>query len=174
VSGDNSIDRRQLLKTIAVGGAMVRWPALAAASTAADNAKHTYAVFSAAQAALMDALVEVLIPADDFPGAKDAGVVTYIDKKLGGPYGSFFIARYETGLKQVEEISRQRFHQDFASLDGSQQSTLLHAFADKTYGADIQDFFHAVLSDTFEGYYGNPEDGGNRNGASWKMIGFRG
>ena len=174
MSGDNGIDRRQLLKTIAVGGAMVRWPALAAASTAADNAKHTYAVFSAAQAALMDALVEVLIPADDFPGAKDAGVVGFIDQKLGGPYGTFFIARYEAGLRKVDEISRQRFHQDFALLDGSQQSTLLHAFADNTHGSEVRDFFQTVLSDTFEGYYGSPEDGGNRNGASWKMIGFRG
>ena len=174
MSGDNNIDRRQLLKSIAVSGALAKWPALAAASSAADGSKNSYAMFSPSQAVLMESLVDQLIPADDFPGAKDAGVVHYIDRKLAGPYGKFFVARYEAGLKQMDEVSRQHFHRDFGSLDAGQQSSLLHAVADKTYGAGIHDFLKTVLYDTFEGYYGSPEDGGNRNGSSWKMIGFRG
>ena len=173
-NSDNIMDRRRLLKSIAVSGALVKWPALAAVSSAAEGTSTSYAVFTPAQAALMGALVDQLIPADDFPGARDAGVVHFIDRKLTGPYGGFFVGHYETGLKQMDEVSRRHFQRDFVSLDPVRQSTLLHAIADKTYGAEIHDFFERVLYDTFDGYYGSPEDGGNRNGASWKMIGFKG
>jgi hypothetical protein len=174
MSGDNNMDRRRLLVSIAASGALAKWPALAAVASVVDGSTTSYSLFSPSQAALMESLVEQFVPADDFPGARGAGVVHYIDQKLAGPYGSFFVARYEAGLKQVDEVSRQRFQRDFAALDSGQQSSLLQAIADKAYGADAHEFLETALYDTFDGYYGNPEDGGNRNGASWKMIGFRG
>lgn len=174
MSGGNNLDRRKLLKSIAASGALATWPSIASASFAEGAAKTNYSVFTPSQAALMESLVDQFIPRDDYPSASDAGVVHFIDQKLAGPFGSFFIARYEAGLKQIDQLSRQRFHHEFALLPADQQSDLLHAIADKAYGADIHDFFQLALQDTFEGYYGNPEDGGNRDGASWKMIGFRG
>jgi gluconate 2-dehydrogenase gamma chain len=174
MSGGNNLDRRKLLKSIAATGALAKWPAIASASVAEDAASKHYTVFTPPQASLMESLVEQFVPRDDYPGAKDAGVVGFIDRKLAGPFGSFFIGRYEAGLKQIDQFSRQRFDREFASLHPDQQSELLHAIADKTYGADIDDFLGLVLQDTFEGYYGSPEDGGNRDGASWKMIGFGG
>ena len=170
---DRNMDRRRLLKSMAASGALARWPALAE-SALLDDPKIVYKVFSPAQAASMESLVDQLIPADDFPGAKDLGVVHFIDQKLASPFGGFFVPRYESGLKQLEELSRERFQQDFASLHGEQQSSLLHAIADKAHGDSLHEFFQTVLGDTFEGYYGSPADGGNRNGASWKMIGFKG
>ncbi len=174
MSSGNSLDRRKLLKSMAASGALATWPALASASSAEDAGKKNYTAFTPSQATLMESLVDQFVPADDYPGAKDAGVVRFIDQKLAGPFGSFFIARYEAGLKQMDQLSRQRFHRDFASLQPDQQSDLLHAIADKSCGADMSDFLELVLHDTFEGYYGSPADGGNRDGASWKMIGFRG
>jgi len=47
-----------------------------------------YLFFTAAEAAMVDAIVERLIPTDELgPGAKDAGVTTFIDRQLTGPYG---------------------------------------------------------------------------------------
>jgi gluconate 2-dehydrogenase gamma chain len=33
-------------------------------------------------------------------------------------------------------------------------------------------FFDLVRSHTFEGYYGAPRHGGNRNAVSWRMLGM--
>ena len=170
MSRDNNVDRRQLLKSIAASGALAKFPALAAVSSA-DAA---YKVFSPAHARLMESLVEQIVPTDDFPGAREAGVVHFIDQKLSGPYGRFFIARYESGLKLFEESCRQQFHRDFAALASDEQLRFLNSIAGKAHGDGLHDFFQTVISDTFEGYYGTPEDGGNRDGASWKMIGFKG
>src|SRR5262249_28422563 len=47
-----------------------------------------YLFFTAEEAAIVDAFVDRLIPTDDLgPGAKDAGVTTFIDRQLTGPYG---------------------------------------------------------------------------------------
>jgi len=33
-------------------------------------------------------------------------------------------------------------------------------------------FFNLVRSHTFEGYYGSPRHGGNRDAVSWRMLGL--
>ena len=38
------------------------------------------------ESVLLDALVEQIIPADEWPGGRDAGVTNFIDKQLVGPY----------------------------------------------------------------------------------------
>src|SRR5690348_2468266 len=44
--------------------------------------------FTADEAAVVDAIVDRLIPTDELgPGAKDSGVTTFIDRQLTGPYG---------------------------------------------------------------------------------------
>jgi gluconate 2-dehydrogenase gamma chain len=68
-------------------------------------------------------------------------------------------------------VSVEQAGKVFASLPADQQSLVLHSIAEK---AEDRDFFNLLLGDTFEGYYGDPGHGGNRNGASWKMIGFGG
>jgi len=46
--------------------------------------------FSRDEARTVGAIVERLIPADDFsPSGKDAGCVEFIDRQLAGSYGSF-------------------------------------------------------------------------------------
>src|SRR3954463_16196680 len=47
-----------------------------------------YLFFTPAEAAVVDAIVDRLIPTDELGmGAKDAGVTTFIDRQLMGPYG---------------------------------------------------------------------------------------
>jgi gluconate 2-dehydrogenase gamma chain len=166
-----SVDRRQFLKSIAASGTVATWPAVASATLADGSPPKTYRVFTPAQATLMEAVVDQLIPPDDFPGGKEAGTAHYIDQKLAGPYGRFYIDRYEKGLRRIDAVSVEQGGKAFASLPSDQQSLVLHSIAEST---EDRDFFNLLLGDTFEGYYGDPGHGGNRDGASWKMIGFRG
>ena len=44
----------------------------------------------------------------------------------------------------------------------------------KLEGTDGQDFFKLILKDTQNGFLADPIYGGNKDMASWKMIGFPG
>jgi gluconate 2-dehydrogenase gamma chain len=35
-------------------------------------------------------------------------------------------------------------------------------------------FFEMLIDHTMQGFYGSPAHGGNRDGASWKMLGISG
>lgn len=168
------VDRRKFLKSMAASGTVASLPGAVSASLTAETTVEHYSILTPAQASMMEAMVELLIPADDYPGAKEAGVVHFIDQKLAGPYGRFSHARYEKGLRLVDEVSRKQFGKPYNSLPSDDQSSVLHALADNSAGPEGHDFFHLLLGDTFAGYYGDPVHGGNRDRASWKMIGFEG
>jgi gluconate 2-dehydrogenase gamma chain len=169
-------DRRQFLKSAATGGtvALTSWPTLvsyAAADALAPGCK----VFTIPQAALVAALAEQIIPADDYPGAKEAGVVRYIDGILAGPFGKSYKTRYEDGLAAIDRFSRERHLRDFVSLNSGQQESILQALeSGKEVERSAHEFFGMLLQHTFEGYYGDSEHGGNLKGTSWRMIGFAG
>jgi gluconate 2-dehydrogenase gamma chain len=168
------MDRRRFLKS-AAGSTVV----LASIPVLGVPVDHSLAVgcrvFTVAQAATVGAIAGQFVPADSDPGAKEAGVVFYIDGLLAGRFGKFFKDCYERGLGSVDEVSRKRFDRDFVALEPEQQVTILKAMeSGEAGGTDGCDFFNLILRHTMEGYYGDPEHGGNRDGASWKMIGFEG
>ena len=171
------MDRRDFVKSIAAGGtaALSGWRGLAELSAADTPQQPAYKIFTASQAALMGAIAEQLVPKDEYPGGEEAGVVPFIDAKLAGPYGKFYIDRYQSGLKLVDEVSRKLAGEDFVSLNSVQQQKVLSSLQAGIEGEPAaRDFFGLILEHTFEGYYGDPQHGANRNGESWKMIGFGG
>jgi gluconate 2-dehydrogenase gamma chain len=171
------MDRRDFVKSIAASGtvAMSGWPALAESSAADTPRQPTYKIFTAPQAAMVGAIAEQLVPKDEYPGGEEAGVVQFIDAKLAGPYGEFYVDRYESGLKLVDKVSRKFAGGDFISLNSAQQQKVLSSLEAGIDGEPAaQGFFGLIREHTFEGYYGDPEHGANRNGESWKMIGFGG
>jgi gluconate 2-dehydrogenase gamma chain len=169
------MDRRDFVKSIAASGtvALTAWPALGELSTA--DAPPAYKIFTAPQAATVGAMAEQLVPKDDYPGGKEAGVVGFIDSKLAGPYGKFYVDRYEAGLKLVDKVSQSLAAGTFVSLNSEQQKKVLSSMEAGIDGEPTaREFFGLIREHIFEGYYGDPEHGANRNGESWKMIGFGG
>jgi len=86
--------RRNLLKAAALtpAAAVVSlrfFPDVRDARAAApDYAQPPERFFSPAEASFIEAAVARIIPNDDLgPGAKEAGVATFIDRQLAGPYG---------------------------------------------------------------------------------------
>jgi gluconate 2-dehydrogenase gamma chain len=169
-------DRRDFLKSVATGGtvALTSWPALAA--EALDNSLAPGCnVFTISQAALVGAIVEQIVPSDNYPGAKEGGVVAFIDRILAGPFGEFYKARYKQGLLMIDELSQMRFTRNFVSLVSDQQASVLISLESGIGGSSAgREFFGLILQHTIEGYYGDPKHGGNLGGVSWKMIGFAG
>jgi len=168
------LDRRRFLKS-AAGGTVVlaAMPVLGLAP--GDSLAPGCKVLTISQGVLVGAIAEQFVPADEHSGGREAGVVFYIDGILAGRLARSYKDRYERGLKLVDEVSHKQFNRNFVSLDAEQQVSVLKAMeSGDAVGSEAHEFFTLILQHTMEGYYGDPEHGGNRNGASWKMLGFEG
>ncbi|UCI05192.1 gluconate 2-dehydrogenase subunit 3 family protein [Mesorhizobium sp. B1-1-8] len=157
--------------------------------------------FTAQEAALVEAIVERLIPADELSvSGKDAGCAEFIDRQLAGFYGTFerlymqgpFQAgaaeqgdqsplvpqqRYRIGLAALDTYCRDRLKQSFADIAGEQRDKVLTGLQTGDIalkGIDAKQFFAIVLTNTMEGFFADPIYGGNRDMVSWKMLGFPG
>lgn len=126
--------------------------------------------FSATEAKLVEALCDQIIPADDSPGAKDAGVLYYLDQQLAGPLNRFAVS-YKTSLPLLDDGCRRTEGKPFLELSFSEQTRFLHRM--ETDGPpELRSFFRIIVDQTMQGFYGSPEHGGNRGAASWKMLGI--
>jgi hypothetical protein len=89
----HSISRRNLLKAAVTAPAVMIPLRLIGGASPAEAAQPAYAqppagFLSKDELAFVEAAVARIIPTDELgPGAKDAGVATFIDRQLAGPYG---------------------------------------------------------------------------------------
>jgi gluconate 2-dehydrogenase gamma chain len=160
--------------------------------------------FTPTEAATMEAIVDRLIPADHLsPGGKDCGCAVFIDRQLAGFFGQASrlytkgpfmpglptqgyqgdlapAGRYRMGLKALDDYTNATYHKDFRALTGDQQDEVLAGLDGRKItlklspGFSTKGFFELMLQNTMEGFFADPLYGGNRNMASWKMIGFPG
>jgi gluconate 2-dehydrogenase gamma chain len=121
---------------------------------------------SDSHARILSALCDQIIPADDFPGASQAGVVTYIDRQLARHYRRHQNA-YRAGLEEAEAISRKSSGQHLADASPAQRLQIALALEKEN-----RTFFELLRQHTMEGYYGSPRHGGNRDAVSWRMLGL--
>jgi gluconate 2-dehydrogenase gamma chain len=124
-----------------------------------------------AEAVTLAAICDQVIPPDQDPGASQAGVVEYIDRQLKGHFRKLQ-ATYREGLAAIDGLSRHQRGKAFAELDAGAQLEMLTALEAKKLGdGALRDFFQTVIAHAMQGYYGSPRHGGNRNWASWRMLG---
>src|SRR4051812_35317903 len=74
-------------------------------------------VFSPEEARIVEALCDQIVPADDAPGAKAAGVLYYIDRQLAGPLQRF-APRYHSGLPAFRTLPDLAFDAQTTFLMG--------------------------------------------------------
>jgi len=107
-----------------------------------------------------------IIPSDGTPGAREAGVIHFIDRALA----TFHRDKrrvYRDGLRAAQKKRAEMFpgFRRIADLTPDQQVALLQAI-EKTR------FFGEVRTHTILAFFGHPSHGGNRNLAGWRLIGF--
>src|SRR6266568_4549452 len=154
------LTRRQFVSAGALGSAALAIGCRTAATQ--DN----WDALSDDQARTLAAICDQMIPADDFPSASKAGVLVYIDGQLARHYQRHQDA-YRDGLEQADSMSRARFGHGLADAPTSQRLEIAKSLELKN-----RPFFELVRKHTMEGYYGSPRHGGNRDAASWRMLGL--
>jgi gluconate 2-dehydrogenase gamma chain len=162
---DDLISRRQWLALTPLSAAVL------AAQQHAHDVTHaakpaTFSVLSEAEAREIEALAAQIIPSDSTPGAREAGVIYFIDRALA-TFDAGKHAVYTEGLRQAQDKRRELFpdSQSIAALKADEQIRLLHAI-------ENTEFFDQLRTHTVMGFFGDPSYGGNRGQAGWKLIGF--
>jgi gluconate 2-dehydrogenase gamma chain len=173
----------------------------AATTAAAPPVDEPLLTLTATEHAFFVAAVDTIIPADQLsPSGSDCGVANFIDRQLAGAYGTgarlyrqgpfpkgkpeqgyqlslnpreFFRA----GVASANEFTRKTWAKDFDRLNEEQRIAALKAMEEgkaeiKGFGSAM--FFNALLQITMEGFFADPIYGGNRDMASWKMVGYPG
>lgn len=125
-----------------------------------------FAWFEASTADEIEAIAAEIIPDDDTPGARQAGVIWFIDGALAG-YDEDKRELYNGGLAEAQAKRVEMFpgSASIAALQHEQRIALLQAM-EKT------EFFQQVRQHTALGFFGHPKYGGNRSEVGWKLIGI--
>lgn len=159
--------------------------------------------FTPAERETVDAITARLIPSDETgPGAREADVVTFIDRQLGGFYGEaphwymqgpfpeepldtqgYQLPQtpaqlWRDGLAALDAHCRQAFSdRGFAELTEDEQDEVLAGLKEgeiELEGVSGEAFFGFVHEMTIEGFFCDPIYGGNRDMAGWRYVGFPG
>ena len=171
VEASIKLNRRAFLQAALVAAAA------AGAGVACSKNGTPWRFLTVDEARTLAAISDQIIPPDQDPGAAWAGVVNYMDRQLCGPFQSLQ-QTYRLGIAGVDQSSRLLYGNVFADVSTSQQIDVLHRLEDGQAPGVIwkqsssSEFFALLIDHTMQGYYGDPRHGGNREGASWKMLGL--
>ena len=161
-----------------------------------------YVFLKPAEAAFVEALVVHMIPADDLtPDGLDLGIAVFIDRalndgwgkgdrlyaqgpwKTGTPNQGYQLALtpsqlYRAGIAESNAYCRTAYGKTFDRLTPKDRETFLQDLSKGRIkfpgGLPSQPFFDVIYQTVMEGMFADPIYGGNRDKASWKMIGFPG
>jgi gluconate 2-dehydrogenase gamma chain len=164
------LSRRKFIRMAAAAAA-------ASGAVACNGTRSPWRFFSAQEAMTLAAICDQIIPPDQDPGARQAGVVNYIDRQLTG-YFKRFQRTYRRGIAGLDETSLALHGKRFVDLSPKQQTSVLEALEKDQAPGDTwrhlsaRRFFSLVVAHTMQGFYGDPRHGGNRDGVSWKMVGL--
>jgi len=186
---NESVSRRKFLSQGLTGVSAV-WvsahlPALMAAADHAHKAANSatppkFEFFTPEEAAEVDAITARIIPTDETPGAREAGVVYFIDRGLA-TFAAEDQEKYREGLPEMQARVSEMFlgTNKFSGLTAEQQDEVLHSFDNGGDGQrrsprarpGAQNFFETLRQHTIAGFLIDPDYGGNHDGVGWKVIG---
>ncbi len=118
------------------------------AALAAPPASAEPALLTAPELATLTSLVDTIIPRTDTPGASDAGVPAFIDRRLAA--NPELAARFREGIQALDTASHSRFQAAFPDLTSAQRIELLTARSEDP-------FFRLAKGLTVDGYYTSRE-----------------
>lgn len=207
------LDRRGFLKGAAAGSAAASSVAAATPAAAQGAAPPRaaappspdspgYAFLKPDEAAFVEAMVDTMIPADEFsPKGTDLGVNIYIDRALASGWGKgdrlymqgpwkpgtanqgYQLALspaqlWRAGIEAVNAHAMKTHGKSFDQLDNAQRDAILKELdaGRITFdnGLSARAFWAVAYQNVMEGIFADPIHGGNRDKAGWKIVGFPG
>ena len=136
---------------------------------------------TARETEILAAMVDRLIPSDKLGiGALEADALGYIDRTLS-ELGPDSVESYRTGLAALDRYSEYTRGARFIELsERDQDSALIDVQTGGASGAGVGfvgssgSVFNMVKSHTWQGTFGDPHYGGNREVVGWDLIDYPG
>jgi gluconate 2-dehydrogenase gamma chain len=185
----NELNRRNFLLRAGTGftatWVSANWPALLSAATHAHSAAKAatppkFEFFTPDEATEVEAITARIIPTDDTPGAREAGVAYFIDRGLT-TFAADHQKTYREGLAELQASVSEMFPSvsKFSGLSTERQDEVLHSLDESSVAGrrsfralpGAQNFFETLQQHTIQGFLVDPDYGGNHDGAGWKVIG---
>lgn len=172
-----------------------------AATAQAAATQETWLILTPQEADFFKAAADTIIPKDELsPSGTECGVPTFIDRQLASAWGGgdrmyragpyvkgtpeqgyqlpltphqYFVA----GVIAANAWCEKTYGKTFDRLDQAKRDEALTAMQEgkaEFDGFESKPFFNALLTINMEGFFSDPIHGGNRNKASWRMLGFPG
>jgi gluconate 2-dehydrogenase gamma chain len=184
--GGQGVERREILRFIGIASVAATFPGFHQwAFACSDHPAHdsngrsatlgyTPLFFSAPHYRMVEHVAEMIIPADDTPGAKDAGVAEFIDFMVANrvpvsprydirttqdaiQQGNDAQAQFIAGLDWINARCKSEFGKQFLDTSPDQQNSLLEELAYKAKFKPTtesgRDFFQLIRDYTIVGYY---------------------
>jgi gluconate 2-dehydrogenase gamma chain len=159
------IQRREILRVMAMAAAAATFPGFTKWAFAGSHppagalqikpASYKLQFFSPEEYALVERLTDLIIPSDETPGAREAGVAEFVDHMIAHDHDQQY--KYRTGLTWMNAHSERALGQPFLKLSQEQQISLLEPLAYKAKyrpgEEDGREFFHAIRELTAMGFY---------------------
>lgn len=171
MTGKNKLNRRGFVHLAALGtGSICLLPGCI-------KSTFQWRFFTDSEAQLMDALADQIIPPDEWPGGREAGVTNFIDKQLDTYYRKHQLA-YREGLAAFEKTIFQVKGKKFEELPFAEQTAMLEKMEVGEFSGDYwkdhspANFFDMVRQHSLQSFYGSPVHGGNRGYISYHMLGL--
>jgi hypothetical protein len=159
------LERREVLRIMALAAAASSFPGFSRWSFACGHAvpgllqvqrrAYTPRFFSPGEYATIERLAELILPSDDGPGAREAGVAEFIDFMVASDPG--VQVRFRYGLTWLDARARSLHGAAFRELDAAAQAAILErlAYRDKHQAGDEEGrvFFKTMRTHTLMGFY---------------------
>jgi len=159
------LERREILRILAIAAGAATFPGFSKWCFACEHVSKTLAqirpatyqplFFTASEYAMLERLTDIIIPADDTPGASEAGVSEFIDLMVSRD--SSLQPELRSGLAWLDAHSEKMSQKPFLKLASGQQSALLEFLAyKKKFRPDEErgrKFFDLVREYTVMGFY---------------------
>jgi gluconate 2-dehydrogenase gamma chain len=168
-SQEMHFSRRRLLLGAAGGSVLAMqspWLMAAAQSAAqAHSEARPFTQLDAVSAAGLETVAARIIPTDETPGAREAGVIHFIDQALA----TFLTPSKTLLLEGLADLDAKA-----ASVSGAATFATLAALEQDALLTQIEDsaFFQLVHYLTVAGMFAMPSYGGNREQLGWQLLGF--
>lgn len=143
--------RREAIKNsiLWVGGFMTFGSAITFSSSCRNSAKQGGSSWlSQEETSLLEEVVDTFIPATDTPGAREAGVATFVIYMIEDCYPQETQEVIKTGLKELNTLAKGQFNQPFLKLNEAEKDEVLHSMQ-----IGNAEFYRLVQQLTNMGYY---------------------
>lgn len=145
--------RQALFGATLTFGALLTSFSLPSVATAQTTLTWSPTVLTQAQAQVLEVVVDLIVPATDTPGAREAGVARFIDRAMANFYDPGQVKMMRDGLDQMQADAQASYSTGFTALDVRQQTELLTRYDAEASPRAPTHFFALIRQATLIGFF---------------------